>query len=67
VYVVLSGCWCAIIVLSVQSPTKDTSNDTKDSFYDEEEQVFGHLTEYHRKILLAALMQNLGERIFLNQ
>jgi hypothetical protein len=35
VYVVLSGHWCAVIVLSVRSPTKDTSNDTKDSFYEE--------------------------------
>ena len=35
VYVGLSGRWCAIIVLSVQSSVKNTSNDTKDSFYKE--------------------------------
>ena len=35
VYVGLSGRWCAIIVLSVQYPIKDTSNDAKDNFYKE--------------------------------
>jgi hypothetical protein len=35
VYVLLNVHCCAIMVLSVQSSTKDTSNDIKDSFYEE--------------------------------
>jgi hypothetical protein len=33
-YIILRGHWCDIIVLSVQTPTDDKTDDVKDSFYD---------------------------------
>jgi hypothetical protein len=41
-YVVLRGRWCNIIVLNVHAPTEEKSGETKDSFYEELEQVFDH-------------------------
>ena len=38
-YIVLRGRWCNIIVLNVDAPSEDKSDDTKDSFYEEFEQV----------------------------
>ena len=39
-YIVLRGHWCNIIVLNVHAPTEEKSNESKDSFYEELEQVF---------------------------
>jgi hypothetical protein len=39
-YVVLRGRWCSIIVLNVHSPILEISDDSRDSFYEEVEQVF---------------------------
>ena len=39
-YIVLRGRWCNIIVLNVHAPSKEKSDDTKDSFYEELEQGF---------------------------
>ena len=39
-YIVLRGRLCNIIVLNVYAPSEETSDDSKDSFYDELEQVF---------------------------
>jgi hypothetical protein len=39
-YITLKGRWCDIIVLNVHAPTEDKDHVTKDSFYDEPEQVF---------------------------
>jgi hypothetical protein len=39
-YIVLRGCWCNIIVLNVHAQSEDKSDDSKDSFYEELEQVF---------------------------
>jgi hypothetical protein len=39
-YVILRGRWCDIIVLNVHVPTEDKSDDVKDRFYEEVEQVF---------------------------
>jgi exonuclease III len=36
----------------VQATIEDKSDDSKDSFYEELEQVFSHLPTYHMKILL---------------
>ena len=41
-YIVLRGRWCNIIVLNVNAPSEDKSDDSKDSFYQELEQVFDH-------------------------
>ena len=32
-YIVLKGRWCNIIVLNVQTPSKEKSDDSKDRFY----------------------------------
>jgi exonuclease III len=34
-YIILRGRWCNIIVLNVQAPCEDKSDDVKDSFYEE--------------------------------
>jgi hypothetical protein len=39
-YIVLRGRQCNIIVLNVHAPSEDKSDDLKDSFYEELEQVF---------------------------
>jgi len=39
-YIVLRGRWCNIIVLNVHAPSEKKSDDSKDSFYEELEQVF---------------------------
>jgi len=47
------GCrWCNIIVLNVPATFAEKSGDSKDSFYEELEQVFDHCPKYHTKILL---------------
>ena len=51
-YIVLRGRWCNIIVLNAHAPSEDKSDDSKDSFYEELEQVFDHFRRYHMKILL---------------
>ena len=51
-YVVLRGRWCNIIVLNVHAPSEEKSDDLKDSFYEELEQVFDHFPKYHMKIIL---------------
>jgi len=50
-YIVLRGHWCNIIVLNVHAPSEKSYN-SKDSFYEETEQVFDHAPKYHMKILL---------------
>ena len=39
-YIVLRGHWCNIIVLNVHATSEEKSDDSKDSFYEELEQVF---------------------------
>ena len=34
-HIVLRGRWCNIIVLNVYGPSEETSDDSKDSFYEE--------------------------------
>jgi hypothetical protein len=41
-YIILRGRWCSIIVLSSHVPVEENSDDSKDSFYDELEQIFDH-------------------------
>jgi len=41
-YIVLSGHWCNIIVLNRHATSEEKSDDLKDSFYEELEQVFYH-------------------------
>jgi exonuclease III len=51
-YIMLRGCWCDIIVLIVHAPTEEKTDDIKDRFYDELEQVFDKFPKYPMKILL---------------
>jgi len=39
-YTVLRGRWCNIIVLNMHATSEEKSDDSKDSFYEELEQVF---------------------------
>ena len=51
-YIVLRYCWCDIIVLNVQVPSEERSDDSKGSFYAELEQAFDHFPKHHMKIIL---------------
>ena len=59
-YIDLRSRWCNIIVLNVHAPSEDKSDDSKDSFYEELEQVFDHFPRHHMKILLD-LNEKLGK------
>jgi len=62
--IVLRGHWCNI-VLNVHVPSEDKSDDSKDSFYEELEEVLHHLLKYHMKILLGNFNAKVGrENIF---
>jgi hypothetical protein len=64
-YITLKGLWCDIIVLNVHAPTEDKDDDTKDSFYEEIEQVLDQFPRYHMKILLGDFNAKVGrEDIF---
>ena len=41
-YIALRGRWHNIIVVNVHAPTEEKNDETKDSFYEELEQVFDH-------------------------
>jgi hypothetical protein len=45
--------------VNVHAPTEEKSDDSKDSFYEELEQVFDHFPKYHMKILLGDLNAKL--------
>src|SRR5215469_2201127 len=51
-YIFLRGRWCNIIILNVRAASEEKSDESKDSFYEELEQVFDHFPKYHMKILL---------------
>jgi len=61
-YRVLRGRWRNIILVNVHAP----SEESKDKFYEELEQVFDHFPEYHTKILLGDFNAKVGI-LFANQ
>ena len=64
-YIVLRGPWCNIIVLNVHVPSEEKSYDSKDSFYEELEQVSDHFPKQHMKIVLGDFNSKVGrENIF---
>jgi len=64
-YIVLRGRWCNIIVLNVHAPSEEKSDEAKDGFYEELEQVFDHFPKYHMKILLGDFNAKVGrENVF---
>jgi hypothetical protein len=42
IHVVIRGRWCNIVVLNVRAPSEEKIDYSKDSFYEELEQVFDH-------------------------
>ena len=54
-YIVLRGRWCYIIVLNVHAPSEDKSDDSKDSFDEELEQVFDHFPRNWSRFLIIFL------------
>jgi len=64
-YIVLRGRWCNI-VLNVQAPSEEKSDESKDSFYEELEQVFFYLfPKCHMEVLLGDFNAKVGrENIF---
>ena len=65
-YIVLRGRWRNIIFLNVHAPSEEKSDDSKDSFYEELEQVFLYnFLKYHMKIILGDFNAKVGrENIF---
>jgi len=64
-YIVLRGRWRNIIVLNVHTPSEGKIEESKDTFYEELEQVFEHFPKYHMKILLGDFNAKVGrENIF---
>ena len=58
--IILRSRWCNIIVLNVHAPSEEKSDEAKDSFYEELEQVFDHFPKYHMKILLGDFNAKVG-------
>ena len=61
-YIVMRGRWCNIIVLNVHVPSEEKGDDSKDSFYEESEQVLDHFPKYHMKILLGDFNAKVGRQ-----
>jgi len=47
---VLRGHWRNIIVVNVRAPSEEKSDESKDSFNEELEEVFDHFPKYHMKM-----------------
>jgi hypothetical protein len=59
-YIILRGRWCNIIVVNVHSPCEDTSDNIKDSFYEELGRVSDQFPRYDMKILLGEFNAKVG-------
>ena len=59
-YIVLRGRWSNIIVLNVHAPSEEKSDSSKDSFYEELEQVFDRFPKYDMKNLLGDFNAKVG-------
>ena len=63
----LKGRWLHIIVVNVHARSEEKSEEVKDSFYEELEEVFDQFPKYYMKILLGDFNAKLGKRIFSSQ
>jgi exonuclease III len=64
-YTELRGRWHNIIVVNVHAPSEEKSDESKDGFYEELEQVFDHFPKYHMKMFLGYFNAKVGrEHIF---
>ena len=59
----LRGRWRNIILVNVHATNEEKSEKSKDSFYEELEQVFDHFPKYHMKILLGDFNAKVGREI----
>jgi len=59
---VLGGRWHNIIVVNVHAPSEGKCDQSKDSFYEEFEQVFDHFPKYHMKMLLGDFNAKVGRQ-----
>jgi hypothetical protein len=59
-YTILRGSWDNIIDLNVRAPRKDTSDDVKDSFYEEIGRLSDQFPRYYTKILLGNFIAKVG-------
>jgi hypothetical protein len=53
--------------VNVHAPSEKKSDDTKNSFYNELEQVIHHFPKHHIKILLGDFNGNWREKIYSNR
>jgi hypothetical protein len=54
-YIVLRGHRCNVIVLNVHAPSDEKSDDSKNSFYEELQQVFTHAMQMVFQLLTVAI------------
>jgi hypothetical protein len=66
-YIILRGRRSHIIILNVQAPTEDKTDDMKNSLYKGFERIFDKFSKYHMIILLGNFNEKIGGKIFLNQ
>jgi hypothetical protein len=52
--------WCNVIEINVHAPCEHTSDDIKDSFYEELGRVFDQFPRYDMKILLDGVNAKVG-------
>ena len=62
-YIVLRGRWHNIIVVNVHA-CEEKSDESKDSFCEELEQVFDHFPKHHMKMLLGDFNAKVGGEYF---
>ena len=64
-YTVLRGRWRNIVLVNVHATREEKSDEAKDSFYEELEQVFDQFPKYRMKMLLGDFNAKVGrENIF---
>jgi hydroxypyruvate isomerase len=66
-HIILRGRWCDIFILNVHAPTEDKTDDMKETFYEELEQVFDKFPKCHMKILLEISVPKKVGKKFSNQ
>jgi hypothetical protein len=49
-FIVLTGRWCNILILTVHAPGEEKGDDSKDKFNEQLEQVFNNFRKYHIEI-----------------
>ena len=66
-HIQLRGRWCSTIVFYGHEPREEKCDDSKDRFYEELGQVFGHFAKYHMKILLGYFNVKVAREKFSNR